>query len=70
MKPLVEIDRGQCRFPVDTTAQGQHLFCAEAVAPNPAAAPLCGKHYRMAYSRPVRPSERAGVDLEMERETQ
>jgi hypothetical protein len=45
--PLMDLGRGQCRFPVreDPSVPGGHLFCAQATAPG---AVYCAHHHQIA----------------------
>lgn len=42
---LIELDDGQCRWPLGTTAEVATMFCGGAVEPGRA---YCGHHWRMA----------------------
>lgn len=46
-KPLADLDRRDCRWPVNDADQGQvHMFCG---APAVEGKPYCADHYRLAY---------------------
>src|SRR5262245_10077828 len=53
--PLMDLGRGQCRFPVreDPSVPGGHLFCAQATSPDEV---YCAHHHRIATAvEPRRP---------------
>ncbi|WP_273792398.1 GcrA family cell cycle regulator [Brucella anthropi] len=48
--PLADLDRSQCRFPVNDAAPGeQHLFCGHPVKIESS---FCGHHHRRVFVRP------------------
>jgi len=57
-RALVEIERGECRFPVNDAPNGRHfLFCGDVAREGK---PYCTNHCRLAY-RPAGDEARRSV---------
>jgi hypothetical protein len=53
MKPLIDLNQRDCRWPVKYT--DQHYFCAK---PQTVACPYCAEHAKMAYVPARGPTKR------------
>lgn len=65
MKTLTELEMTECRWPLDDTLNGKHIFCA---APKKGGgSPYCARHHAMAYTRaPKRLPAASGAPMMLE----